>query len=124
MKLIREYDDVNEAEIISSSLREKGVMTKVTSADSQRLGRFKSGSIKVGLWVMFEEQFIDAVEILKNPDHELEYKIPVDEMHRIETEAKTKHENGLNRIIEKGATYFFGAVLIILVIYVINALLN
>lgn len=124
MKLIREYNDANEAEIISNSLREKGVMSTVTSADSQRLGRFKSGSLKVGLWVMFEEQLNDAVQLLENPDHQPEYKIPLDEIHRIEAEAKIRHEKSLNRIIEKSAAYILGGGLTLLIIYVINGVLN
>ncbi len=53
MKLITEFDDSIEAQIVSNSLREKGVMTVVTSADSQQLGRAKTGAIDVGLWVKF-----------------------------------------------------------------------
>ncbi len=124
MKLVREFDDANEAEIISESLRERGVMTAVTSVDSQRLGRTRTGSLKVGLWVMFEEQLNDAVQLLENPDHQLVYKIPLDEMRRIEAEAKIRHEKSLNRIIEKSAAYFLGGGLTLLIFYVINGVLN
>lgn len=124
MKLVREYDDANEAEIISVSLRERGVMTTVTSADSQRLGRFKSGSLKMGLWVMFEEQLNDAVQLLKNPEHEPEHCIPLDQMHRIETEAKVRHEKSFSKIFEKSFTYIFASGLLVLIVYVIIGIIS
>ncbi len=56
---------------------------------------------------MFEEQLNDAVQLVKNPDHEPDYIIPLEEMHRIEIEAKIKHEKSINQFLEKGAVYFF-----------------
>ena len=67
MKLIDEFESAHDADFASLNYREKGILTHVSSRHSNSL-RIITGAMKVGLWVVLEDQYQDAIE-LKKTDH-------------------------------------------------------
>ena len=87
MKLIRLYIDPSDANEANTRLRKAGVMTKITFVDPHNIKPSKSGAVRVGLSVVFDDQFEDAVELLENPDHVPKRIISMAEMSDIESAA-------------------------------------
>ena len=52
-----------------SRLCEAGIMAEVTSVDPHIIRPSKSRAERIGLWVVFDDQFEDAILLLENPDH-------------------------------------------------------
>ena len=57
MKLIRQFDDVFDAQDFSDKLRKRGVFTHVSSSKSSQFSRHLTGALKVGVWVVLPEQY-------------------------------------------------------------------
>lgn len=69
MKLLTYYVDPGEASAAKSRLCEAGVMVEVSSIDPHIIRPSKSGTERIGLWVVFDDQLEDAQLLLENPDH-------------------------------------------------------
>ena len=69
MKLVTHFIDPGEASAAKSRLCEAGITAEVISVDPHIIRPSKSGAERIGLWVVFDDQFEDAVLLLENPDH-------------------------------------------------------
>lgn len=85
MKLVTLYVDPADANEANSRLREAGVMTQISMVDPHNIKPSKSGAVRFGLSVVFDDQLDDAVELLGNPHHVPKRKISLAEMNEIES---------------------------------------
>jgi len=69
MKLVDQYIDPNDAATARRSLRDAGVASHVDSMDPHSVLPSKSGATHLGLWVLLDDQYQDAVQVLENPSH-------------------------------------------------------
>ena len=69
MKLVTHYLDPGEASAAKSRLCEAGVLAEVGAVDPHIIQPSKSGAERIGLWVVFDDQFEDALLLLENADH-------------------------------------------------------
>ena len=76
MKLLQRFGSPIEAQQACDFLRQHGIAAQVTGADD--LGGIAQLSRKPGrskLWVMLDEQYEDALQLLENPDHQVEHPL-------------------------------------------------
>ena len=85
MQLITQFIDPSDATEANSRLRRAGVMTEITSLDPHIMSNSRTGALRIGLWVVFEDQFDDAVRLLEDPDHVPHRVISLSEMSRIKS---------------------------------------
>lgn len=88
MKLLVQYSNILDAEYLSERLRNKGVMTYISSSKSHSMGRIQSGALRVGVWVVLESQYEDAFTLLRNKRHKANAPLTKEEM--VELELTTK----------------------------------
>ena len=101
MKLLQEYTDVSDAEHLSQRLRQKGVLTYISSKQSKQFGAHQTGAVKVGVWVVLTEQENDAISLLSNKKHQVEYVLSEEQMEKLELQAKDKMESATKVILNK-----------------------
>ena len=68
-QLLIYYVDPGEAAATSRRLRAAGIAVEVASVDPHNIQPSRSGTQRVGVWVVFDDQFEDAVQLLQNPHH-------------------------------------------------------
>lgn len=124
MKLVTEYFDSHEAEQTSNRIRSAGVMTVVTSVRSHNLSSFRTGALKVGLWVVFDDQYDDAIQLLDNPTHQPARKISLVEMEKLQKSARVRFKGFKEKIFEKIGTVLLAVILISLLAYVVIGIIN
>lgn len=124
MKLVAQYSDLLDAEEVSERIRRAGVMTVITSKRSHNLSRFRTGALNVGLWAVFDDQYEDAVQLLKNRKHKPSRVISLEEMNELDIAAKEQIAFSSKKFFEKAATFVFGGALAALLAYVAWGLLN
>jgi hypothetical protein len=124
MKLVTEFFDLSEAEKTSSRMRSAGVFTVVTSKRSYNLSRVKTGALRVGLWVVFEDQYHDAMQMLDNYNHKPKRVISAVEMNEIQDLAGAEISNSMKKLLQKSAAWLFGGILLALLIYVAIGIIN
>ena len=124
MKLVEQYSDLLDAERVSERIRRAGVMTIVTSKRSHNLSRIRTGAFKVGLWAVFDDQHLDAIQLLKNRKHKPSRVISLEEMAELEKTAKEQFASTSKKIFEKAATLIFGGALVALLLYVAWGFVN
>jgi len=73
--------------MLSDRLRRAGVMTTIINDDSSRLYS-SSGVLMVGVWVAFDDQHDDAIQLIKNENHQPARVITLKEMDELEHSAK------------------------------------
>lgn len=69
MKLLNSYDSITFAEKRAVFLEKKGIKTYISSRDSHNFGSTKTWALKVGLWIVHNRQFNDAIACYKNNKH-------------------------------------------------------
>ncbi len=82
MKLLTKFDSEAGAHECAAMLREKGVLTRLFSADHN----YMPSVIKVGLWVVLDDQLNDARLLLSNPDHEVSHKLTEEQMQLMDAQ--------------------------------------
>ncbi len=65
MKLLTYFIDPGEASDAKERLLAQGIAVQVGSVDPHIVRPSKSGSERIGLWVVSDEQFDEAVKLLK-----------------------------------------------------------
>jgi len=116
MKLLNEYYDIIDAEILAEELEYLGIVTHISSKKSHSISSHITGAIKVGLWAVLEEQYEDAASYLKNPEHQITTGISAKKISKMKTKAKVSANEALNKFI---AYTFIVFLLIAIAIYFI-----
>jgi len=124
MKLVTQFIDPSDATEANSRLRKAGVMTEITSLDPHIMSNSRTGALRIGLWVVFEDQFDDAVQLLGNPDHVPQRLISLAEMKKIKSTARVSRLESGQKKLATLATIIFSTCLLGLVLYVAIGLLN
>ena len=99
VKLLSTYSSVSDAEDRSRFLESKGIAAFVSSKHSMRLGRYFTGAFRVGLWVILDEQYDDAIRVLNDSHHEVSYKLPQSEIAAIRQSINTGDKSVVLRLL-------------------------
>ena len=124
MKLIDQFTSLSDANEICSKLRNAGILAYVSSAQSYMLSRVKTGALKVGLWIILDDQFEDAKELLRNPKYKPKVVLTEQEMIDLEIEAKQAKIASSKMLFEKAAAWFFGSIICGLIAFVVYGVIN
>lgn len=117
MKLVTHFVDPGEASKACARLRAAGVMTEVDSVYPHIVRPSKSGALRVGLWVVFDDQFDDALQLLENPDHVPQRIISFDETNNIKSGSDEDSVLSGKSFIETLTTILFGICFLGLIAY-------
>ncbi len=89
MKLIYQSSDRYEIENSKLLLESRGIPVHISNEDSNRNLSYMSIAIKLGIWVVFDDQYNDAIALLKDDTHEVnnprdieEYYSALNEVHK------------------------------------------
>ncbi len=119
MKLLTEFETASEADTASLRLEHKGIATFVSSR--HHLG-FPIGSIGppgIGLWVVLDAQYDDAMALLLDPDHTVTNALPPEEIENIRNGIQG---SDMSAALEALAWLCGGLLLFVAVIYLITGL--
>ena len=123
MRMIEEFESAHDAEIASLNYRGKGILTHVSSSHSNSLWVI-TGARKVGLWVVLEDQYQDAIELGKNHSHCPLTALSEDEMIHLEALGKKQLEESSSKILSVMGYGFIVLALTVYILYVFYGLLN
>lgn len=116
MKLVDQYLDPQDAAAARRRLREAGVASLVDSMDPHSVQPSKSGVTHIGLWVVVDDQFEDAVRILENPAHQPLRVLSPQEMDIIEKSAEQRSGSS-SRFSDRAQGLLFLAIMLALIAY-------
>lgn len=116
MKLLKEFSSISDAESLVKKLRAKGVLTHLSSMNSNQLGAIATGAINVGVWAVLNEQADDAMALLSNNNHVVEKSLTEEEMLYLESQANESVTGSVNSVLNKLALIAI-AILILVVAY-------
>lgn len=88
MKLLDQYIDPNQAAAARHRLREAGIASWVDTMDPHSIQPSRSGTTHIGLWVLQDDQFDDAIKILVDPEHVARVILSPDQIDRLESSAE------------------------------------
>ena len=91
-----------DAEHHAARLESKGIVTHVTAKHSQNLSRVFTGALKSGLWVLIDEQFEDAYQLLNNPKHKVTSGMDREKINEIKSSIKPLVHEQINTAIVYG----------------------
>ena len=114
MQLLTQFLDPGDAASARRQLREAGIMIEINSVDPHIIQPSKSGSQRIALWVVFDDQFDDAVKLLQDPGHVPTRIISEIEMDALEAEHETSPRNSSKALLKKSGWPCLGAVLLLL----------
>lgn len=88
MRMIAKYETRSQAQERAAFLQAHGIATHITDMTALRLNLAHQGRFRAGLWVVFENQYEDAIGLLESPDHEVSNPLSVDQLEHIQTEGQ------------------------------------
>jgi hypothetical protein len=94
-------------------------MSEVNSLDPHVMKPSKSGSVRIGLWVIFDEQHDDAVQLMDNPDHIPRQILTSAEMNKIKPSAANASQQPNNKLARTATTLLLMACFFSLIIYTV-----
>lgn len=115
MRLLNRYLDPADAAEARESLRRAGIASLVEAMgpDSERPS--KAGATHVGLWVLAEDQFEDAIEVLENSAHVPRRMLGAAAMNRLEKLASQRVHK--SRLLDKALLLLLVSILMGLVAF-------
>ena len=123
MKLIDEFECAHDADIASLNYREKGILTHVSSRHSNSL-RVITGAMNVGLWVVLDDQYQDAIELKRNRSHQPSTALSDEEMTQLEFLGQSQLEESSSKMLSAMGYSVIVMVLAGYILYVSYGLLN
>lgn len=124
MKLLTQFYELQQATELNTALRDAGIMTFMSSVNSHMLSSTRTGAMRVGIWVVLDEQFNDAITLLSNPEHIPKKRLSFEEMEALEEEAYAQQEASNQKRIESIAAWVIGSALIGLLGYVVYSVVR
>ena len=115
MKLLDQYIDPGEAAAARSRLRRAGIACIVDSMDPHSIQPSKSGATHIGLWVLADDQYEDALQMLANPAHVPRRSLSPDEISRLEADADKRSKS--KRLTDKALAALLFACLLGLIVF-------
>lgn len=116
MKLVDQYIDPDAAAAARRRLREAGIASRVDSMDPHSVQPSKSGTTHIGLWVLDDEQFEDALRALEDPAYLVQRKLSPNEIDRLEASAEKGLQPG-ERLARNAMTLLLFLCLLGLVVF-------
>lgn len=123
MRMIDEFESAHDAQIASLNYRDRGILTHVSSSHSNSLWVI-TGARKVGLWVVLEDQYQDAIELGKDTSYCPATALSEDEMVELELLGKKQLEESSSKILSAMGYGFVVLALTVYIGYVFHGLLN
>ena len=81
MKLLNKYLTLTDAEDMAERLENQGIVTHISSKRSHSLASHRTGAINVGLWVILENQYQDALKnAIDAANNVLDKKVQLEKM--------------------------------------------
>lgn len=114
MQLLRKYNSLLEAQQVAMNLRSRGIATHIAGKESYRAAPIFSGAFYVGLWVVLDHQYDDALALLDDPDHPVRDPIPVDEIDVLEADFNGEVSHRAFSFIIIGAVVMLGLFLLVI----------
>jgi len=120
MKLLQEYLSVSEAEEAEAWFRARGVLTRLESSGVSQLYGIAGSAVKVGLWVVLDEQVVDAEALFADKHHVVSHKLSVSEIQALEDQGKVQIAS-LTKYIGYGALIFTSVFALMIFYYIDGA---
>ena len=124
MKLVAHYIDPGDASTAKTKLCKAGIMDEIGSVDPHIVRPSKSGFERIGLRVVFDDQFEAAIQLLGNSDHVPKRIISLGEMNEIKLSTYKKLFNPTTELLIKAALIIIGACLLGFIVYTSVRVIN
>lgn len=99
MQLIEQYSDLSQAESAANQLRNKGILTHISSKGSYSASRAVTGAFKVGLWAVLDSQYHDACALLTNSKHKVTSGLSEEDLKKLETQAEKQSMRVFSKLL-------------------------
>ncbi len=116
MRLLTYFADPADASRLSARMRAAGVMTRIGGVDPHVYRPPRADAMRVGVWVVLDDQLADAVRLLDDPAHVPRRVLSAEEMDRIE-EAAGAPPTPLRKWLDRGLILLLGTVLLGLILF-------
>ncbi len=109
MQLIARYEDALEAEDVAARLEHAGILAYVSSVNSHLFGRIQTGALKVGLWIVLEHQYEDALAYLQDEEHDITTALSAQEIEELRSRTQSASYDFFNRVLIYAAGFILVA---------------
>lgn len=99
----------------SNFLRSKGIFTRLSSVNTAQLG-YPAGS-EIGLWIVINEQYEDAIACLNDEDHEVTAPLSLEKIIELEAASTNQLSTIIDSLGNKVASLLIIAFIVGLVTY-------
>ena len=114
MQLLRKYTSLIDAQQAAMNLRSCGIATHIAGKESFRAAPMFSGAFYVGLWVVLDHQYDDALALLDDPEHPVRDPLPEEDIAVLEADFNGEVSNRAFTFIMVGAVVMLGLFLFVI----------
>ena len=116
MRLLTYFADPADAAKLNTRMRAAGVLTRIGGVDPHVYRPPRADAMRVGVWVVLDDQLADAVRLLDDPAHVPRRVLSAGEMERLE-QAAAAPRTPLRKWLDRGLFLLLGAILLGLILF-------
>jgi hypothetical protein len=116
MKLIENCNFSGNLSEVANYLTQRGILVSTTDDYANLPGKsYATRNVKIGIWIHMDDQYDDAIALLKNKNHTVKNPLSIDDMQELKEQAKKNFYSFTIKIAIKAFTIF--SVIIGLILY-------
>lgn len=115
MKLLKNVTSLQVANSIALQLKSRGILTFIANEDTKSL--YPIAVINVGIWIVLDYQYDDAVAVLKNPEHIISQPLMPEEINRLSRDMRKPYSASTKSILKMAAILFIVVTLLCVASY-------
>jgi len=85
MRILSQYETLYDADSVSEMLKVRGIATYISGKHEEWAGSFSNGPAGAALWVVLDEQYEDAMQLLNDPDHKVKTALSAGDIRSLES---------------------------------------
>ncbi len=99
MKLLEEFDNLEVAEVVRTQLFHAGIVSHLSVDGSSTIGGILPDRHFVSLFIVFDNQYEDAVNYLKNKHHIVTTGLSKEEIKKVQKSLKVGINTSINKAL-------------------------
>jgi len=122
MKLLKLVTTLQEAKNIAATLKSAGILIFIANEETRPLTTQKvnMGLVKVGVWVVLDHQYDDAIAVLSNPRHIVKHPLTKQELNAMSRELRTPFSRHAKKLLHVIAAITAGVIALCIFAYIVR----
>lgn len=121
MKLLKSVTSMQDAHQLVGFFKSKGILAFISNQGINSLYP-EQGTFKAGIWIVADNQFDDAVQLLSDPDHPVQHPMTFEQMAALQKQLTVTYAAAVKMGVRVGMAVILAVGILALIIHLTTRL--